>query len=151
MKGGVIHRLPRISVERNLPTPGSLATPSSRPEEDTEDSIDRLVAGTRNEIMEDPGPIEERVITAQMILDHIRRNDLEIVVLVEGTESVTSNKLQARFSYAADDIIANFAFSPCVRDDGNGGALIDFEKFQQVVPLDERSSGQESIFLQSVL
>lgn len=43
------------------------------------------------------------------------------------------------------------AFSPCVQDDGNGGALIDFEKFQQVVPLNEQSSGRESLFLQSVL
>ena len=138
----MIRRLPsRVSIDRVAPTPASLATPSSRPEEDTEDSMgsDELAAN------------EERIVTAQMILDHIRRNDLEIVVLVEGTESVTSNKLQARFSYAADDIIANFAFSPCVQDDGNGGALIDFEKFQQVVPLNEQSSGRESLFLQSVL
>ena len=142
----MIRRLPsRVSIDRVAPTPASLATPSSRPEEDTEDSIDRLVGS------DELAANEERIVTAQMILDHIRRNDLEIVVVVEGTESVTSNKLQARFSYAADDIIANFAFSPCVQDDGNGGALIDFEKFQQVVPLNEQSSGRESLFLQSVL
>ena len=70
-------------------------------------------------------------------MEHIRVNDLEIVVLVEGIESVTSNKMQARFS-----------FMPCVRDE-DGNAEIDFEKFQQVVPLDEKSS--DSLFLQSVL
>lgn len=128
-----------------MPTPASLASPSSRPEEDTEDSLDRLVGP------EDSPINEERIITAQMIMNHIRCNDLEIVVLVEGTESVTSNKLQARFSYAVDDIMANYAFSPCVQDDGNGGALIDFEKFQQVVPLNEQNSRRESLFLQSVL
>ena len=46
-------------------------------------------------------------MTAQAIMEHIRVNDLEIVVLVEGIESVTSNKMQARFSYAAEDIVPN--------------------------------------------
>ena len=32
-------------------------------------------------------------MTAQAIMEHIRVNDLEIVVLVEGIESVTSNKM----------------------------------------------------------
>lgn len=83
----MIRRLPsRVSIDRVAPTPASLATPSSRPEEDTEDSIDRLVGS------DELAANEERIVTAQMILDHIRRNDLEIVVLVEGTESVTSNK-----------------------------------------------------------
>ena len=87
-------------------------------------------------------------MTAQAIMEHIRVNDLEIVVLVEGIESVTSNKMQARFSYAAEDIVPNATFMPCVRDE-DSNAEIDFEKFQQVVPLDEKSS--ESLFLQSVL
>ena len=56
--------------------------------------------------------------------------------------------MQARFSYAAEDIVPNATFMPCVRDE-DGNAEIDVEKFQQVVPLDAKSS--DSLFLQSVL
>ena len=91
------------------------------------------------------------IVSAQAILDYIRRSDLEIVVLVEGTESVTSNKLQARYSYAADDIVTNCAFSPCVVEGQDGSALVDFEKFQQLVPLDEHMAEQNCVFMQSIL
>ena len=73
------------------------------------------------------------------------------MVLVEGTESVTSNKLQARYSYAADDIVTNCAFSPCVVEGPDGSALVDFEKFQQLVPLVENTANEECVFMQSIL
>ena len=91
------------------------------------------------------------VVTYQLIMDHIRKNDLEVIVLIEGTESVTSSKLQARFSYAADDIVVNQTFGPCVTIGENGEAVIDFEKFHKTVPIDPNNIAQENLFLQSVL
>ncbi|CBK24042.2 uncharacterized protein [Blastocystis hominis] len=89
-------------------------------------------------------------LTGQLILDTIRRRDLEIVVLVEGTESVTSSTLQARFSYAAEDIVVNRMFS-CVTVAENGEAVIDFEKFHQTMPIDPDDESKEDLFIQSVL
>ena len=91
------------------------------------------------------------VVTGQLILDSIRRKDLEIVVLVEGTESVTSSTLQARFSYAAGDIVVNRMFAPCVTVGENGEAVIDFEKFHQTMPIDPDDESKEDLFIQSVL
>ena len=90
-------------------------------------------------------------MTYQLIMDHIRKNDLEVIVLIEGTESVTSSKLQARFSYAVTDIEVNRTFGPCVTAGKDGEAVIDFEKFHKTVPLDPNNAAQESLFLQSVL
>lgn len=95
--------------------------------------------------------IYNTLVSAQAILNFIQRSDFEIVVLIEGTESVTSNKLQARFSYAASDILTNFAFAPCVVEGEDGCALVDFEKFHQLVPLDEHTVEQDSLFMQSIL
>ncbi|OAO15878.1 Inward rectifier potassium channel irk-1 [Blastocystis sp. ATCC 50177/Nand II] len=94
-------------------------------------------------------PVPE--LTYQLIMDHIRKNDLEVIVLIEGTESVTSSKLQARFSYAVTDIEVNRTFGPCVTAGKDGEAVIDFEKFHKTVPIDPNNAAQESLFLQSVL
>ena len=72
-------------------------------------------------------------------------------MLVEGTESVTSSTLQARFSYAAEDIVVNRMFSPCVTVAENGEAVIDFEKFHQTMTIDPDDESKEDLFIQSVL
>lgn len=92
-----------------------------------------------------------RVVPYQLILDTIRKKDFEIIVLVEGIESVTSSKLQARYSYAADDIIANCTFKPCVSIGADGEAVIDFCKFHETVPIDPTKSNQDILFMQSIL
>lgn len=84
-------------------------------------------------------------------MDNIRKKDLEIVVLVEGIESVTSNKLQARYSYAADDILVNRTFKPCVSIGEDGEAVIDFSKFHETVPIDPNNNSQDSLFMQSII
>lgn len=90
-------------------------------------------------------------MTYQLILDTIRKKDFEIVVLVEGIESVTSSKLQARYSYAASDIIANRAFMPCVSIGKDGEAVIDFCKFHETVPIESTNSEQDILFMQSII
>lgn len=84
--------------------------------------------------------------------------DVELVVLVEGTDELTGSALQARHSYRWDDIEWDHTFAPCVRpcsddddeylnrrqrffrhhDCGRGpGPLvcrIDFSKFHDVLP-----------------
>ena len=80
----------------------------------------------------------------------IAANKIEIVVSIEGTESVTSNTLQARYSYTGDDILYNMAFAPCVRIGDDGQAVIDFNHFHDLVALDESHNYHDDIFIQTI-
>lgn len=91
------------------------------------------------------------VITESALRNHIIGDDLEICVMIEGTESVTSNSLQARYSYTADDIEFNMTFRPCVSINEKKEAVIDFNKFQELLSLDPRIDYHEDIFIQSII
>ena len=92
-----------------------------------------------------------RHISRHTLEKHIVGNDLEIMVTIDGTESVTSNTLQARYSYTADDIEFNAIFRPCVSIDEQKGAVIDFNKFHDLIPLDPRVDYNEDIYIQSII
>ena len=91
------------------------------------------------------------VITESVLRNHLIGDDLEICVMIEGTESVTSNSLQARYSYTADDIEFNMTFRPCVSINEKKEAVIDFNKFQELLSLDPRIDYHEDIFIQSII
>jgi hypothetical protein len=48
---------------------------------------------------------------------------------------------QARHSYAAEDIVWDATFAPCVLPDSNNGFAIDFEKFHDLVPVHRDITG----------
>ena len=85
-----------------------------------------------------------------MIRHHIAANKIEIIVSIEGTESVTSNTLQARYSYTGNDIVYNMAFAPCVHIGEDGQAVIDFNHFHDLVALDENHNYHDDIFIQTI-
>jgi singapore isolate B (sub-type 7) whole genome shotgun sequence assembly, scaffold_4 len=90
-------------------------------------------------------------ITEAMIRNWIVDRDLEIIVMIEGTESVTSNSLQARYSYTSDDIEYNMTFRPCVSINEKKQAVIDFNKFQELLSLDPHIDYHGDIFIQSII
>ena len=90
-------------------------------------------------------------ITEAALRNHIVGNDLEVVVMSEGTESVTSNSLQARYGYTASDIEFNRTFRPCVSISEKKEAVIDFNRFQELVSLDPRLDYHEDLFIQSII
>ncbi|GMF65517.1 unnamed protein product [Phytophthora lilii] len=62
---------------------------------------------------------------------------LEVVVLVEGIDAVTSATIQVRHSYKAEDIMFNHRHVNCVDvDPETGGAVIDFRRFHETKPVD---------------
>ncbi|KAI9905170.1 hypothetical protein PsorP6_013503 [Peronosclerospora sorghi] len=64
-------------------------------------------------------------------------SQLEVVVLVEGLDAVTSATIQVRHSYKADDILFNHRHVNCVDvDPETGGAVIDFNRFHETQPVD---------------
>lgn len=93
---------------------------------------------------------ENPQLTASMISNHIAGNDIEVVVMIEGTESVTSNSLQARYSYASCDIEYNMTFAPCVCISDKHQAVINFNRFQELVSLDPNQQYHNDLFIQTI-
>ena len=60
---------------------------------------------------------------------------VEILVIVEGIDAATGGTVQARHSYTTEDIVWNHTFPPCVREDHDGAALIDFSLFHHLEPV----------------
>ena len=56
----------------------------------------------------------------------------QVVVLVEGIDSVSSKTVQCRHSYTAADIVADHQFAPCTGLSADGTCSIDFGQFHQV-------------------
>ena len=69
------------------------------------------------------------------IIDHLWTNRIEVLVLLEGIDPITSSTLQARHSYIAKDIKMDHEFARCVTRDAEGKAVIDFGKFHKVIPI----------------
>lgn len=65
---------------------------------------------------------------------YLLENRVEVVVLVEGIDALTSDTLQARHSYTVNDMAWNYRFEPCVSS-GEDGIVIDFSRFHDVSPL----------------
>ena len=62
---------------------------------------------------------------------------MEVVVLVEGIDAVTSTTIQVRHSYKAEDIMFDHRHVNCVDvDPATGGAVIDFNRFHETAPVD---------------
>ena len=62
---------------------------------------------------------------------------MEVVVLVEGIDAVTSSTIQVRQSYKPHEILFDHRFENCVDvDPRTGGAVIDFARFHQTHAVD---------------
>ncbi|DBA04721.1 TPA: hypothetical protein N0F65_004358 [Lagenidium giganteum] len=72
--------------------------------------------------------------TKAQIMNHLRRSELEVVVILEGIDSLTSNTMQARHSYTDEDIAWDFTFENCVSKT-HEGVLVNFDKFHMLKPV----------------
>ena len=77
----------------------------------------------------------------QRVSDFIRDSCMEVIAVVEGICITTSDSLQCRHSYTHDDIVWDHTFAPCVFERPDGGALLDFSSFHDVVPIPQRRPG----------
>ncbi|KAG7397269.1 G protein-activated inward rectifier potassium channel 2 [Phytophthora boehmeriae] len=71
--------------------------------------------------------------TKRQIMDHLRKSGLEVVVILEGIDSSTSNTMQARNSYTDEDIAWDSTFERCVVKTPKG-LCIDFDRFHLLKP-----------------
>jgi hypothetical protein len=78
---------------------------------------------------EDRGGVNHFLVA---IRDHMRRNRIEVVVLVEGIDPVSGSTVQARHSYTAGDIAWQAKLTECVQENYHGGLVVDFARFHHV-------------------
>ncbi|TDH67853.1 hypothetical protein CCR75_002836 [Bremia lactucae] len=71
--------------------------------------------------------------TKMQIINHLRKSGLEVIVILEGIDSSTSNTMQARNSYTDEDIVWDATFERCVMKTSKG-LCIDFDRFHLLKP-----------------
>ncbi|CAH0476003.1 unnamed protein product [Peronospora belbahrii] len=85
--------------------------------------------------------------TKTQIMKHLRKSGLEVVVILEGIDSSTSNTMQARNSYTDEDIVWDATFERCVVKTSKG-LCVDFDRFHLLkpAPLDAKHCAMSSQF-----
>ncbi|CAI5711315.1 unnamed protein product [Hyaloperonospora brassicae] len=81
--------------------------------------------------------VEAQLPSVEEIKQYWAESQMEVVVLVEGIDAVTSTTIQVRHSYKAEDIMFDHRHVNCVDvDPATGGAVIDFNRFHKTAPVD---------------
>ena len=78
----------------------------------------------------------ERCSDVSRIREHLLDSELEVVVLVEGFDPMTSQTVQARHSYMFQSgaIVFNQMFAECMQRDEEGRCMVNLEVFSDLVP-----------------
>jgi len=94
--------------------------------------------GTAHPILRGGGSIdddqeEEEELSRGVIESFMRTSELEVIAIVEGIEPATSDTIQARHSYTADEIVWDHTFLPCLTRTSSG-CCVDYSRFHKIVP-----------------
>lgn len=85
-----------------------------------------------------PQDVTEQMAAEMCEWEHVRRfwleSELEIVVLMEGIDAITSDTCQARHSYTIDDIVWDGDFEPCVTRTDDGQCSVDYAALHRTMP-----------------
>ena len=68
----------------------------------------------------------------EMIQKYMKDRKIEIVTIVEGIDAATGGSVQAMHSFTLDEISWNKGFVPCVFEDEDYSAIVDFSLFHQI-------------------
>lgn len=71
--------------------------------------------------------------TKAQIMNHLRQSEVEVIVILEGIDSLTSNTMQARHSYTHEELMWDATFERCVVKTAQGMS-IDFDRFHSLKP-----------------
>jgi hypothetical protein len=68
------------------------------------------------------------------ILRFWRESEMEVLCIIEGIDSVSSDTTQARHSYTAADIEFGHTFVPCTKRGASGECIVEFDLFHDTEP-----------------
>lgn len=89
----------------------------------------------------------------KLLREHLMTEGIEVIVLLEGVDPVTSSSLQSRqsYSYPHGDFLFDHTFVGCTREDPEtGGALVDYTKIHDTRPCGPEDE-QDGFLLPSLL
>jgi hypothetical protein len=67
------------------------------------------------------------------VAQYMHETRMEIVVILEGVDPLTSHTVQAFHSYKSEDIEWDHFFAPCTFLDSDGWTVVDFMKFHNLI------------------
>ncbi|EGD80687.1 hypothetical protein PTSG_01277 [Salpingoeca rosetta] len=85
------------------------------------------------------------VTTKEQIIEKFKRDNIEVLCLVEGIDAATSYTVQARHSYTIDDVVFEQQFAPCVQQDATGECVLDLSRFHDLLPLCEDDTAEDQV------
>lgn len=84
-------------------------------------------------ILDDDLELEWQRLEREMIQRYIRERQIEVIAIVEGSDSATGGNVQARHSYVYSEVTWNKAFNYCLFADPEDGVVtVDFDRFHQL-------------------
>eukprot|EP00049_Salpingoeca_infusionum_P025520 m.19897 g.19897 ORF g.19897 m.19897 type:complete len:464 (-) comp8095_c0_seq1:253-1644(-) len=104
-----------------------------------------LAVGAREP--KDEATSQPPTIEADDILEHMASKNTEVLCVIEGVDSSTAFTVQARHSYTAEDMEPHHTFAPCVFKSTDGGCVIDYHRFHDLIT----DQGLENHLPQTVL
>merc|ERR1719313_2345136 len=98
-----------------------------------------------------PGGEQNVAPSREDVQSFLQNSWIEVVCLVEGIEPTTSATIQARHSYANEDLVFDHGFAPRISRHraGGGSWVVDFDRFHSLVPT-MPSHGESTVVCQLV-
>lgn len=79
-------------------------------------------------------------VEEERILRFWRESEMELLCMIEGIDSVSSDTTQARHSYTVDDLVVGETFVPCTKRAANGACIVEFDLFHDTEPSSDAKS-----------
>ena len=73
--------------------------------------------------------------------DRLRSEDMELIVLLSGTDETIAARIYARFSYSPDSILWNRRFVDVLSRTTSGRRLVDLNRFHDTYPVEPSEAG----------
>jgi len=107
-------------------------------DEEAKSQLPRTHRELLDEMLNQPPAGMPTKMVRQILDKRLKRERMEIVCILEGTDASTSSTVQARHSYTSYDIVWDHDFEPCTFADQESGSLVvNFAKFHNTVPESE--------------
>jgi inward rectifier potassium channel len=72
-----------------------------------------------------------------VVMEKLRATNAEVFVSLTGLDETLAQTIHTRFRYQLDDIVHNARFADILTMGDDGTRIIDFDKFHDIVPLEE--------------
>jgi len=88
-------------------------------------------------------PIDSKSPLHGLDAEELQRQSADLAVTISGIDQVFAQKIYARHTYAAQDILWDYQFADILMMQPDGTRIVDYERFHDVVPAEAANSAAE--------